>query len=74
MVWCGGLVQIDMGLNQNHRLCGLLMVWEIPKNGFDSRLSVQNVGGLPLRHEEEHGGSILFLCMKLVGMMFGPQF
>ena len=35
------------------------MVWEIPKNGFDSRLSVQNVGGLPLRHEEERGGSIV---------------
>ena len=35
MVQYGGLVQIDMGLNLNQRLCGLLMVWEIAKNGFD---------------------------------------
>ena len=25
-----------MGLNLNQRLCGLLMVWEIAENGFDS--------------------------------------
>ena len=36
MVQYGGLVQIDMGLNLNQRLCGLLMVWEIAENGFDS--------------------------------------
>ena len=35
MVWYGGLVQTDMGLNKNQRLCGPLMVWEIAKNGFD---------------------------------------
>ena len=32
---CGGLVQTDMGLNQNQRLCGPLMVWEITESGFD---------------------------------------
>ena len=32
---CADLVQIDMGLNLNQRLCGLLMVWEIAENGFD---------------------------------------
>ena len=37
-------------------------------------MSVPNGGGSPLRREEEHGGSIVFLCMKLVRMMFGPQF
>ena len=35
MVRYGGLVQTDMGLNQNQRLCGLLMVWEIAENDFD---------------------------------------
>ena len=35
MVQYGGLVQIDMGLNLNQRLCGLLMVWEIAENSFD---------------------------------------
>ena len=34
MVQYGGLVQTDMGLNQNQRLCGILMVWEITENGF----------------------------------------
>ena len=35
MVQCANLVQIDMGLNLNHRLSGLIMVWEIAENGFD---------------------------------------
>ena len=35
MVQYGGLVQTDMGLNLNQRLCGLLMVWEITENSFD---------------------------------------
>ena len=28
------MVQTDMGLNLNQRLCGLLMVWEITENSF----------------------------------------
>ena len=35
MVQCAGLVQTDMGLNLNQRLCGLLMVWEVFENGLD---------------------------------------
>ena len=35
MVRCGGLVQTNMGLDQNQRLCGPLMVWEITENGFN---------------------------------------
>ena len=35
MVQYGGLVQNDVGLNLNQRLCGLLMVWEIAENSFD---------------------------------------
>ena len=35
MVQCAGLVQTDMGLNLNQRLCGLLMVWEVIKNGLN---------------------------------------
>ena len=35
MVQCAGLVQTDMVLNLNQRLCGLLMVWEIAENSFD---------------------------------------
>ena len=35
MVWCVGLVQTDMGLNLNQRLCGLLIVWEVIKNGLN---------------------------------------
>ena len=35
MVQYANLVQTDMGLNLNQRLCGLLMVWEIIENGFD---------------------------------------
>ena len=52
MVQYGGLVQTNMDLNQNQRLCGPLMVWEITKNSF----GVPNGGGSLLRHEEEHGG------------------
>ena len=36
MVQCADLVQIDMGLNLNQRLCGLLMVWEVIKNGLNN--------------------------------------
>ena len=32
---CRGLVQTDMGLNQNQRLCGPLMVWDITENSYD---------------------------------------
>ena len=33
-----------MGLNLNQRLCGLLMVWEVIKNGLDDvGLMTQNV-------------------------------
>ena len=35
MMQFAGLVQTDMGLNMNQRLCGLLMVWEIAENSFD---------------------------------------
>ena len=35
MVQYGGLVQTDMGLNLSQSLYGLLMLWEITKNGFD---------------------------------------
>ena len=35
MVLCAGLVQTDMGLNLNERLCGFLMVWEVVENGLD---------------------------------------
>ena len=35
MVRCGGLVQNDMGLNLNQRLCVLLMVWEVIENGVN---------------------------------------
>ena len=35
------------------------------------RFNVPNCGGSPLRHEEEHEGSIVLdLCMKLVEMIF----
>ena len=32
---CVGLVQTNMGLNMNQRLCDLLMVWEVIENGLD---------------------------------------
>ena len=35
MVMCGGMVQTDMGLNLNQRLCGLLMVCEVIENRLD---------------------------------------
>ena len=35
MVLCGGLVQTDMGLNLNQRMCGLLMVCEVIRNRLD---------------------------------------
>ena len=34
-----------------------------------------NCGGSPLRHEEEHEGSIVSdLYVKMKGMIFGPRF
>ena len=35
MVQCADLVQTDMSMNLNQRLCGLLMVWKVVKNGLD---------------------------------------
>ena len=35
MVQCVGLVQTNMGLNLNQRLCGLLMAWKVVENGLD---------------------------------------
>ena len=35
LVLCACLVQIDMGLNLNQRLCGLLMVCEVVENRLD---------------------------------------
>ena len=44
MVQCADLVQTDMGLNLNQMLCGLLMVWEVVKNGLnDVSLMTQTV-------------------------------
>ena len=76
MVRCVGLVQTDMGLNQNQRLCGPLMVWEIAESGFDSADQVFQmvvVCLLGLRKIVEDQLCSL-LCMKLVGMRFGPHF
>ena len=51
MVKYGGLVQTDMGLNMNQRLCSLLMVLEITANSFDdvilmSRMVVVHLLGM----------------------------
>ena len=76
MVWCGGLVQTDMGLNQNKRLCVPLMVSEISESGFDGADQVFQmvvVHLLGMRKIVEHQLCSL-LCMKLVGMRFGPLF
>ena len=35
MVQCADLVQTDMGLNLNQRLCGLMMVCKVIENGLD---------------------------------------
>ena len=35
MVQYGGMVQTDMGMNQNQTLCGLLIVWEITESVFN---------------------------------------
>ena len=68
MVQYGGLVQTDMGLNQNQRPCGPLMVWEITKNGFDDVDRVfQMVVVCLLGCEEDHGGSIVFDFMYETG-------
>ena len=76
MVRCGGLVQTDMGLNQNQRLCGPLMVCEIADSGFDGfdqvfQMVVVRLLGVRKIVEDQ---LCSLLCMKLVGMIFGPQF
>ena len=76
MVWCGALVQIDMGLNKNQKLCGPLMVWEITKNGYDGadlvfRIVVVRLSGVRKSMEDQ---LCLILCVKLVVMRFGPWF
>ena len=76
MVRYGGLVQNYMGLNLNHRLCGLLMVWEIAENSFDSvslmsRMVVVHLLGVRKSVDDQ---LCLILCVKLVVMRFGPQF
>ena len=65
-----------MGLNQNQRLCGLLMVWEIAESIFDSadqvfQMVVVCLLGVRKIVEDQ---LCLLLCMKLVGMRFGPWF
>ena len=65
-----------MGLNQNQRLCGPLMVWEITERGFDDanqvfQIVVVHLLGMRKIMEDQ----LCFLvCMKLVGMKFGPWF
>ena len=76
MVWCGGLVQTDMGLNQNQRLFVPLTVWDIDERGFDGADQVFQmvvVHLLGVRKIVEDQMCSLF-CMKLVGMIFGPRF
>ena len=43
MVQCANLVQTDMGLNLNQRLCGLLVVWEVIENGLDDVSSMTRI-------------------------------
>ena len=76
MVRYGGLVQTGMGLNLNQRLCGLLMAWEFAKNGFygvgsTSRMVVVHLLGVRKIMKDQ---LCSLLCMKLVGMIFAPQF
>ena len=76
MVRYGGLVQTNMGLNQNQRLCGPLMVWEITKSGFDGanqvfQMVVVHLLGVRKIVQDQF---CFLLCMKLVGMKFGPWF
>ena len=40
---CGGLVQTDMGLNLNQRLCVLIMVCEAIKNRHDGVSSMSQM-------------------------------
>ena len=76
MVRCGGLVQTDMGLNQNQRLCGPLTVWDIAESDFEGadqvfQMVVVRLLGVRKIMEDQ---LCSLLCMKLVGMRFGPQF
>ena len=76
MVQYGGLVQTDMGLNQNQRLCGSLTVWEIAESSFDGadqvfQMVVVRLLGVRKIMEDQ---LCSLLCMKLVGMRFGPRF
>ena len=63
-VWRSG--STDMGLNQNQRLCGLLMVWEIAENVFDSAdrvflMVVVHLSGMRKSMEDQ---LCLILCVK----------
>ena len=76
MVQFAGLVQNNMGLNLNHRLCVLLMVCKVIENRLDdvgsmSRMVVVHLLGMRKIVEDQ---LCFLLCMKLVGMIFGPQF
>ena len=76
MVQCECLVQTDIGLNQNQRLCGPLTMWEITESGFDGadqvvQMVVVRLLGVRKIMEDQ---LCSLLCMKLVGMRFGPQF
>ena len=76
MVRCGCLVQTNTGLNQNQRWCGPLMVWDITKNGFDGADQVFQMVVVHLLGVRKIVKDQLcsLLCMKMVGMIFGPWF
>ena len=76
MMQCGGLVQTDMGMNQNQSLCGPITVWAITKSGFDGadqvfQMVVVHLLGVRKIMEDQ---LCSLLCMKLVDMSFGPRF
>ena len=65
-----------MGQNQNQRLCGPLMVWDIAETSFDGtdqvfQMVVVLLSGMRKNVEDQ---LCSLLCMKLVGMRVGPQF
>ena len=65
-----------MGLNKNQRLCDPLMVWDITESGFDGadqvfQMVVVCLLGVRKIMEDQ---LCSLLCMKLVGMGFGPWF
>ena len=65
-----------MGLNQNQMLCGPLIVWDIAKKGYNNvdwvfQMVVVFLLGMRRSVEDQ----LCFLvCMKLVGIKFGPRF